>query len=93
MKEINVKINSFFSFIRIGSGRKLLIFDLVISILFLYDVFEIKNLHLRVYQFSFFKSIWNNFNIKYVAFAILLIYLPTLTSAFINFLFSSTLLN
>src|SRR5215210_914070 len=81
------KTNNFFALIKIGSGRKLFLLDLILWIIILYDLYVITTLHIDVYHLVSARNIWNAFNANFVATAAIVIYVPPLISALVNFLF------
>ncbi len=90
LNNFNETLDDIFAYIRIGSDKKLLIFDFSIWGMILYDLFAIKSLRLDVYHLSFIQNIWENFSIKYISIAVLLIYIPPILIASLNFLLRDT---
>lgn len=81
------KTNNFFAFIKIGSGRKLLLLDLFLWLIILYDLYIIKTLNLDIYHFISARNVWSVFSGYFTLTATLLIYVPPIISALVNFLF------
>ena len=88
MNNFNELLDKIFAFIRIGSGKKLIVFDIFVWSIVIYDLFIIRRLQLDIYHLSFIQNIWRNFSFKYIGIAILTIFIPPILSAAINFVFS-----
>jgi selenocysteine lyase/cysteine desulfurase len=72
--------SNFLAVLKIGSGRKLFVFDLIAWSIITYDLIKIKSQHLYFY-------LWPKLTVGTLVLAGLLIYVPPLISAYINFVF------
>lgn len=73
-------LHSLMSLLKIGSGRKLFLFDVIVWAVMLNDFIRIRTQHVDMY-------LWPNFALQTFVVASLLIYAPPLVSAFVNFFF------
>ncbi|MDQ1640152.1 MAG: cysteine desulfurase / selenocysteine lyase [Pyrinomonadaceae bacterium] len=87
LKSLVRKADSIFALMKIGSGWKLFYFDVFILAFILFDGWAIYNLNLDMSHFSFFRRIWEAINPYYLTIAVLIIYLPPIISALVDFLF------
>jgi hypothetical protein len=86
IREKSSKIDWFFALIKIGSGRILMLFDLVVWSLIVVDLYHIRALDLDVFHSWAFRRVWELFGLKHVGIAALIFFLPPILSAFVNFL-------
>jgi selenocysteine lyase/cysteine desulfurase len=90
IKSAGEKADSFFVLMKIGSGRKLLFFDFTLWLIIFWDVYVITSLNLDVFHWSLARTAWNSITLYYISAAALMIIIPPIISALINFAIRDT---